>query len=194
MKIERACQQCGETFQVYESVARKGKGLFCSKSCKSSYQNAARVKSDPVVRFNSYVDRSGDCHVWTGTIDTGTGYGVITVDGKKIGAHVFAWQIANGEKPPKGIHVRHTCDNRPCVNPKHLLLGTPLDNARDCVERNRHPKGEDSARSLLTEREVCDMRRYADRGFSQRSIAAIFGVSRSCVVAVVKRQTWKHVP
>lgn len=152
-----------------------------------------RPISDPVERFNSYVDRSGDCHTWTGTIDTTTGYGVTTVDGKKVAAHRYAWEIANGCKIPHGKKILHSCDNRPCVNPAHLRPGTQIDNSRDCVERGRHPCGETSARSVLTEKEVREIRHFSENGLTQREIAGLFQVSRYCVRAVIKRETWKHV-
>lgn len=64
------------------------------------------------------------------------GYGVLHLDGRKIGAHqavLGAWHT-----PKPGEEVRHTCDNRACVNPMHLLFGSRQDNVNDMLARGRH--------------------------------------------------------
>jgi len=74
------------------------------------------------------------CWEWVGA--TTCGYGRIGVCGKTVIAHRLSWVWANG-KIPKGLCVLHKCDNRPCVNPKHLFLGTKKDNTRDCIRKGR---------------------------------------------------------
>ena len=59
---------------------------------------------------------------------------------------------------PKNWVVRHTCDNRLCINPGHLLIGTNVDNMRDMVKRGRTVKGSKNGRSKLTEKEVLEIR------------------------------------
>lgn len=54
---------------------------------------------------------------------------------RAIGAHRFAWIIANRQDIPEGLVVMHSCDNKRCVNPGHLSLGTVSDNTREAVER-----------------------------------------------------------
>jgi hypothetical protein len=82
-------------------------------------------------RMASKTRRGGDdeCWQWTGSGD-GKGYGKINIDGRMVHAHRVAWQLANGPIPD-GLHVLHTCDNRGCVNVRHLWLGTHQDNMRD---------------------------------------------------------------
>ena len=55
-----------------------------------------------------------------------------------LSAHVAAFMNAWGPVP-KGMIVRHTCDNRACINPMHLQIGTHADNMRDMATRGRHP-------------------------------------------------------
>lgn len=89
------------------------------------------------------VDRSGPvvldtaCWVWTGYVCASTGYGKIANHpGAPIGAHVAAWTLTNGPVPD-GLFVCHRCDNRPCVRPDHLFIGTQRDNMRDMVRKGR---------------------------------------------------------
>lgn len=78
------------------------------------------------------------CIHWGGACRKTDGYGVTHVVrfGRVVTrAHVLAWIDANGRLPEAGEVVRHSCDNPPCVNPSHLLIGSKSDNARDAVDR-----------------------------------------------------------
>lgn len=94
-------------------------------------------KGHPLVRFFSsftYNPENG-CHEWGRSLSDG--YGRFYVDGVKMLAHIFAYKELVGEYNPS-LQVRHKCDNRKCVNPMHLQLGTNQDNIRDKMERKRH--------------------------------------------------------
>lgn len=66
-----------------------------------------------------------------------SGYGVFSRGHVNVLAHRDAWEKANEQPIPAGMVVRHSCDNPPCINPDHLLLGTQADNMRDKVLRGR---------------------------------------------------------
>ena len=76
-----------------------------------------------------------ECWEWTATLDGG-GYGRIKSGGKLDGAHRVSWELHHG-KIPVDRWVLHRCDNRKCVNPAHLFLGTRGDNVSDMVQKGR---------------------------------------------------------
>jgi hypothetical protein len=91
-------------------------------------------------RFWSKVNKTPTCWVWTACVDK-MGYGRFYVAGKKRDhPHRISWAMKNGPIP-KGMFVLHKCDNPPCVNPDHLILGTHLENMQDRDRKGRGIKG-----------------------------------------------------
>ena len=149
-----------------------------------------------VKRFFSHVKVSpSGCHEWTGT--PSQKYGQFAQDGSLILSHRWAYQHANSEIIPDGLFVCHTCDNRRCVNPAHLWLGTAADNTRDMVEKRRHCHGEDVNTSVLTEQDVLFIRENSKgrRGTrtTQAALAVRYGVSEAAICNVVRGASWKHI-
>lgn len=144
-------------------------------------------------RFWANAERCGpdECWPWKGP-RLPNGYGIGRgPSGRKTTAHRAAWEYVNG--PVSGdMHVCHRCDNRPCVNPAHLFLGTRQDNMDDMVAKGRSTRGESQHASLLTEAEVREIRQLAG-SMSQREIGRQFGVTQGCICAIVNRRTWRHV-
>lgn len=96
-------------------------------------------------RFWEKVDRRGpdECWEWKDSLGT-TGYGQFcTYDGQRnhtLKAHRVAYELTNGQIPD-GLCVLHRCDNRRCVNPFHLFLGTRGDNWNDMISKGRGTLG-----------------------------------------------------
>lgn len=87
-------------------------------------------------RFWSFVDRRTpeECWLWLGG-KSSSGYGQFWLRGKCISAHRVSFRLAKGHWPL--IVTRHTCDQKACVNPHHLLEGTYVENMQDATTRGR---------------------------------------------------------
>ena len=88
------------------------------------------------VRFWNKVLKTDACWIWLAA-KSDSGYGVFGVGKQTDKAHRIAWRLSEGEIPHK-LFVLHRCDNRPCVNPAHLFLGTNHDNVLDMIAKGRN--------------------------------------------------------
>jgi hypothetical protein len=139
----------------------------------------ARREGECLVAAAGHPDRSGHRRLWA--------------HGRLVGVHRLAWQEANGREVPPGLLVRHSCDNPPCIEPSHLLLGTVADNNRDRDERGRHRalRGSENGRAKLTEAQANEIRLS---GASGPVLAARYGISRSTVSLIRKGRRYQHRP
>lgn len=124
----------------------------------------------PEERFWPRVSKSEGCWEWTGPRYP-NGYGMFSYQGRTQGTHRVAWMLTHGPIPD-GLQVLHRCDNRPCVRPDHLFLGTQADNLRDCRAKGRFRQFS----KLTTEQRSEIHRRYA-QGETQEALGREFNVS-----------------
>lgn len=144
-------------------------------------------------RFMEFVSVNPDseCWEWDGVIRQG--YGRFHLDGKMQTAHRVSWQIYNGLI--NGFLVLHKCDNKCCVNPEHLFLGTQRDNVHDMIKKQRHKtlKGSANPNAKLNEEKARQIRDYyADGGTSYAKLAREFNVSPKLIELVVKNLMWRE--
>lgn len=145
------------------------------------------------IKFWALVNAGKGCWLWMGAADN-AGYGNYRVAGRSVKAHRVAYALEHG-RVPAGLTVRHGCDQPGCVRPSHLSIGTQAENVRDRTLRNRHVPalGESNGHAVLTASAVADIRSRHARGENQASIARTYGVHRTVVGRIVRRQTWRHV-
>lgn len=145
-------------------------------------------------RFLAKAVQGHGCWTWTGVGRT-NGYGVLSKGGSLGGiilAHRAAFLLFKGEIPD-GLLVRHSCDNKLCVNPDHLLLGTHQDNMNDAVERRRMCAGERQQGAKLTSEKVAEARSLHASGASIASLARRYGIADETLGKAIHRKTWRHV-
>ena len=92
-------------------------------------------------RFWSKVEKKEANECWNWQTGKGwNGYGQFFIDKKNIRAHRFSYEMHHNRKIAPGLIVMHTCDNRACVNPAHLVEGTARENIQDKVNKNRQAR------------------------------------------------------
>lgn len=176
----------------------------------TQYQPLPRLDAIDATNFWDHVQRAGpdDCWLWTASTFTG-GYGQFKAQGKTLRAHRVAYYLQYGVDPLEHL-VCHSCDNPPCVNGKHLFLGTTLDNSTDMVSKGRSARlvgdrhwskrrpnqisrGEKVGGSKLIFEQVRQIRTlYAAGGVTEQQLADQYKVSRRAIGEIIKGQNWRH--
>ena len=147
-------------------------------------------------RFWSKVNKTETCWEWTGALGK-LGYGNIEEAGRCYSSHRASWTMANGPIP-HGAEVCHHCDNRKCVRPDHLFLGTHEENMADAAAKKRmrptSRPGEANPRHILSSRDIPYIRELNGIGFTQRELGMMYGVSQVMIGNIVRRKAWSHIP
>lgn len=144
-----------------------------------------RPPSDPIKRFMEKVKQAeSGCIEWQAGLARG-GYGKFQYTGKTMAAHRVSYIFFRGEIPA-GMCVMHKCDNRLCVNPQHLVLGTDAENVEDM-----DTKGRRGTKSQLTRAQAAQILELLASGMSQAKVGEMFGVHQTVVSRIKLGQTTK---
>lgn len=123
------------------------------------------------------------------------GYGKKGLGDKDVyEAHRLSYFLHHNVDPGE-LYVCHKCDNRACVNPAHLFLGTQADNIADAKSKNRLSVGSRHYIAKITESQVLEIRDlYATGNYSQAELARQYGFKSSVsILQIVRKQIWKHI-
>lgn len=127
---------------------------------------------------------------------TQNGYGQRSIPGTgKSGlAHRLEWEIHFGPIP-EAMQVCHKCDNRGCYEIEHLFLGTPLDNMRDKVQKDRQLYGSKVSTARLDEDDVKAIKEILrnEPFITQLMISELYGVAHSTIKSIAQGRSWRRV-
>jgi hypothetical protein len=141
-------------------------------------------------RFWSKVEVRGldECWEWQGGKQSGYGCVFIGCREGQVGAHRAVWFLTRGAWPA-ALDVCHSCDNRACVNPTHLWVGTATDNLRDCKAKGRvrfgRAVGDAHPCTKISEAAIPVFRAWVEAGFPPYRVAPHFGIATSQAYRIV---------
>lgn len=147
--------------------------------------------------FWSRVDQSPHpkgCWIWRGGRRgqrSDHRYGVIGTGRHRPGAHRYSWALHNGPIPD-GLDILHKCDNPVCVNPAHLFPGTHQQNMEDRNNKKRAAglRGAENKASKLTQAQVDEIRKLCAKGYSNRELGEMYGVSNTSIYYIRHGINW----
>ena len=173
------------------------KGVYDRKTEEERFWEKVNIKTE------------SECWLWLASVDK-DGYGNFSFksitagkkcksqSGKGIPAHRYSALLKYKDLGDK--LVRHTCDIPNCVNPSHLILGTPADNSADMVERNRQACGEKNCQAILSDTQAKEVlikyKAAVDSGKTYGiliKLAKEYSVDKQVIYRITSRQTYSHI-
>jgi len=162
-----------------------GNNQFTYQSLEERFWDKVEIKSEE------------ECWEWKGFISP-KGYGRFKLGVNMPNAQRVSWMLTHGKIPNK-LHVLHSCDNRSCVNPKHLYLGTNADNMRDMAERGRSTKGkifhwgENHWNTTLSSQQIKEIRLlYSTGDYTYAKLAKLYRVCFQHIGSIVTKKVRKY--
>lgn len=147
-------------------------------------------------KFWANIDVVDQCWLWKGYVGK-SGYGYLRgPDSEMWFAHRLSYHLIQGPIP-SGYYICHKCDNKTCINPKHLFLGTPQDNIDDMWKKNRqakdynHPpqRGENNHAAKVTDADVTTIREMFASGTTQAQLARLFHTTPANIHCIVRNKS-----
>lgn len=187
---------------------------YCQNEPKKNRWKECSLKC----RLLNRIKNINGCWIWQKTLSS-NGYAILCFKGKLKTASRLSYETFIG-KIPKGMYVCHNCpngDNRKCINPEHLWLGTPKENAKDAVkkgtmtkvwgrkktkeeidkiQKNRsipNQKGENHPNNTLKNSDVFEIRELLKSGIKQMEIAKKYKVCQGVISQIKHKRTWRHI-
>lgn len=188
-----------------EAVGGCDKGVFRRNLCAMHYSRLLRHGTTD--RSALLKAPSGEMLEWltahAGHMDRGacltfpfprqpSGYGRLTLDGRRVGAHHAMCRIVHGDPPSSKHEAAHSCGkgHEGCVNPHHIRWATRSENLADRVLHCGGNRGSRHGNSKLTDDIVRLIRKSLSLGYSQASIAARFHVQQTTVSKIKRGALW----
>jgi hypothetical protein len=154
------------------------------------------IEQQSIDRFWERVQKGDGCWLWTGSISD-TGYGKACIGHQRtMNAHRLSYVLTFGNIPDD-MFVCYKCDNRQCVNPNHLFLGTPTANVHDMDQKGRRitpsKLGEKNPAAKITF-EIAEKIRaeYSQKNLTMTQIGQKYGITGAQVNHIVKFVHWRH--
>ncbi len=160
-------------------------------STLTAFHGEKEIKSKYLARVKAHEEADEICWNWTKGINS-RGYGNMWIEGKTRAAHRVSYEIYKGEIP-KGMVILHSCDNKRCINPKHLSAGTSKENTQDAVRKGRMASGERQGSSRLKSEEVAIIKQRIANKDRIVDIARDYKVEETTIGKIKAGINWKNI-
>jgi len=187
------CETCKKEFKWRRCNNYLKTPKYCSVDCrKYENQNYDQILNKLKYDFDKKVIRQEGCWDWKGFVEN-DGYARMPSSRTKFQRASRVSYLIHKGNIEKNMIVCHSCDNPVCCNPEHLFLGTPNDNSKDMVYKDRQAKGSRNGKSKLNEENVKEIKKLFNEKIPMKVIAEMFGVYISSIEKIKTGTSWKHV-